>query len=207
VQEYEAVAAKLARRLKDARLVEVLADSGLEKKTDFEEKKPVEKLLKEVEKLKLKVDAEVVFDEEHSLYELHLGAPNNQKINWALAASADYKKLRALAKQTEDYNKPPFTITRNGDKVVKEKAGEVLGYVMDDAKKDFTITRFKGLGEMNPTQLWETTMNADTRTLLKVRLEDVVEAEKIFTTLMGENVEDRRKFIEENALDVVNLDI
>jgi DNA gyrase subunit B len=55
--------------------------------------------------------------------------------------------------------------------------------------------------------LWETTMNADTRTLLKVRLEDVVEAEKIFTTLMGENVEDRRKFIEDNALDVVNLDI
>jgi DNA gyrase subunit B len=78
---------------------------------------------------------------------------------------------------------------------------------MEDAKKDFTITRFKGLGEMNPAQLWETTMNADTRTLLKVKLEDVVEAEKIFTTLMGENVEDRRKFIEDNALDVVNLDI
>jgi len=78
---------------------------------------------------------------------------------------------------------------------------------MEDAKKDFTITRFKGLGEMNPAQLWETTMNAESRTLLKVKLEDVVEAEKIFTTLMGENVEDRRKFIEENALEVVNLDI
>ena len=78
---------------------------------------------------------------------------------------------------------------------------------MEDAKKDFTITRFKGLGEMNPAQLWETTMNADTRTLLQVKLEDVVEAEKIFTTLMGENVEDRRKFIEDNALEVVNLDI
>jgi DNA gyrase subunit B len=78
---------------------------------------------------------------------------------------------------------------------------------MEDAKKDFTITRFKGLGEMNPSQLWETTMNADSRTLLQVKLEDVVEAEKIFTTLMGENVEDRRKFIEDNALDVVNLDI
>ena len=98
-------------------------------------------------------------------------------------------------------------ITRNGDKATKEKASDVLGYVMEDAKKDFTITRFKGLGEMNPKQLWETTMNADTRTLLQVKLEDVVEAEKIFTTLMGENVEARRKFIEDNALEVVNLDI
>ncbi len=78
---------------------------------------------------------------------------------------------------------------------------------MEDAKKDFTITRFKGLGEMNPEQLWQTTMNAETRTLLKVKLEDMVAAEDIFTTLMGENVEARRKFIEENALEVVNLDI
>ena len=83
----------------------------------------------------------------------------------------------------------------------------MLAYVLEDAKKEFTITRFKGLGEMNPEQLWETTMNAETRTLLQVRLEDVVEAEEIFTTLMGENVEERRKFIEENALEVVNLDI
>jgi DNA gyrase subunit B len=207
VQEYEAVAAKLARRVKEPRLVEALAESALEKKTDFEEKKPIDKLLKEIEKLKLKIEGEVVFDEAHSLYEIQFGPPHNQKINWALVASADYKRLRGLAKQVEEYNNPPFTIIRNGDKAVREKAGDVLGYVMEDAKKDFTITRFKGLGEMNPTQLWETTMNADTRTLLKVRLEDVVEAEKIFTTLMGENVEDRRKFIEENALDVVNLDI
>jgi DNA gyrase subunit B len=207
VQEYEAVAAKLGRRLKEPRLVEALAESGLEKKGDFEDKKPLDKLLKEIEKLKLKTEAEVTFDEAHSLYEITFGAPHHQKINWALAASADYKRLRGLAKQTEDSNKPPFTVTRNGDKATKEKAQDVLSYVMEDAKKDFAITRFKGLGEMNPTQLWETTMNADTRTLLKVRLEDVVEAEKIFTTLMGENVEDRRKFIEENALEVVNLDI
>ena len=79
--------------------------------------------------------------------------------------------------------------------------------MVEDAKKDFTITRFKGLGEMNAEQLWETTMNADTRTLLQVKLDDAVAAETIFTTLMGENVEARRKFIEENALEVVNLDI
>jgi len=148
-----------------------------------------------------------VFDEEHSLYEIQFGPPHNQKINWAIASAAEYKRLRALAKQIEEYNHPPFTVTRNGHKIVKEKATDVLDYVVEDAKKDFTITRFKGLGEMNAVQLWDTTMNADTRTLLQVKLEDAVAAEDIFTTLMGENVEARRKFIEENALEVVNLDI
>jgi DNA gyrase subunit B len=98
-------------------------------------------------------------------------------------------------------------VERNSHKVAKAKATDVLDYVVEDAKKDFTITRFKGLGEMNAEQLWDTTMNADTRTLLQVKLEDAVAAEDIFTTLMGENVEARRKFIEENALEVVNLDI
>src|ERR1700756_4840496 len=207
VQEYQAAAAKLGRRLKEPKLGEVLAENGLDKKTDFEEKKSVEKLLKDIEKAKLKLEGKVAFDEEHSLYEILLDAPNDSKINWALAATAEYKRLRALAKQIDEFNKPPFTVSRNGDKAVKERAQDVLSYVMEDAKKDFTITRFKGLGEMNPTQLWETTMNADTRTLLKVKLEDAVAAEDIFTTLMGENVEARRKFIEDNALDVMNLDI
>ncbi|HEX9223501.1 MAG TPA: DNA topoisomerase (ATP-hydrolyzing) subunit B, partial [Candidatus Acidoferrales bacterium] len=207
VQEYEQVTAKLGRRLRDAGLVELLAESGLEKKTDFEDKKLLDKLLKSVEKAKLKLDGKITFDEEHSLHEIQFAAPNNRKINWALASTPEYKRLRALAKQIEEFNHPPFTVTRNGDKVTKEKVGDVLSYVMEDAKKDFTITRFKGLGEMNPDQLWSTTMNAETRTLLKVRLEDAVAAEDIFTTLMGENVEARRKFIEDNALEVVNLDI
>jgi DNA gyrase subunit B len=185
----------------------LLAAFGLDKKADFEEKKGLDRLLKEVVKAKLKLDGEVVFDEEHSLHEIHFGAPHNQKINWALASMPEYKRLRALSKQIAEHDHPPFTVSRNGDKVTKEKALDVLSFVLEDAKKEFTITRFKGLGEMNPTQLWETTMNAETRTLLQVKLEDVVEAEKMFTTLMGENVEDRRKFIEENALDVVNLDI
>ncbi len=207
VQEYGAVAAKLGRRLREPGLVEILAESGLEKKTDFEDKKSLDKLLKEVEKAKLKLDGTIAFDEEHSLYEIQFGAPHNIKVNWALASTAEYKRLRALTKQIEEYNKPPFTISRNGAKVTKEKAKDVLDFVLEDAKKDFTITRFKGLGEMNPEQLWQTTMNAETRTLLKVKLEDAVAAEDIFTTLMGENVEARRKFIEENALEVVNLDI
>jgi len=193
--------------LREQGLVELLAESALEKKTDFEDKKALEKLMKEVDKAKLKLEGKVAFDEEHSLYEIQFGPPHNQKVNWALASTADYKRLRGLAKQIEEYNKPPFTVARNGDKVSKESVHDVLNYVVEDAKKDFTITRFKGLGEMNAEQLWDTTMNADTRTLLQVKLEDAVAAEDIFSTLMGENVEARRKFIEENALEVVNLDI
>jgi DNA gyrase subunit B len=207
VQEYEAASAKLGRRLREPALVELLAESSLEKKTDFEEKKTLEKLLKEIEKAKLKLEGKIAYDEEHSLYEIQFGPPHSQKINWALASNPEYKRLRALTKQIEEFNHPPFTISTNGTKVTKEKVTDVLNYVVEDAKKDFTITRFKGLGEMNAEQLWDTTMNADTRTLLQVRLEDAVAAEDIFTTLMGENVEARRKFIEENALDVQNLDI
>src|SRR6266581_3884969 len=207
VQEYDAAAAKLGRRLREPALVELLAESGLEKKTDFEDKKVLEKLLKEIEKAKIKLEGKVAFDEEHGLYEIQFGPPHNQKINWALASNAEYKRLRGLTKQIEEFNHPPFTVARNGTKVSKEKVTDVLNYVMEDAKKDFTITRFKGLGEMNAEQLWDTTMNADTRTLLQVKLEDAVAAEDIFTTLMGENVEARRKFIEDNALEVVNLDI
>ena len=212
VQEYDVLAAKLVRRLRERALVDLLATSELEKKADFEDKKNLERLQKAVEKTKIKSEAKVVFDEEHSIYELVVGngAPGSAppvRVNWALAASPDYKRLRSLAKAIAISDKPPFTVARNGDKVTKDSAAAVLAYVLEDAKKDFTITRFKGLGEMNPDQLWATTMNADTRTLLQVRLEDVVEAEKIFTTLMGENVEERRKFIQDNALDVVNLDI
>ena len=93
------------------------------------------------------------------------------------------------------------------DPVEKQTARELFAFIVEQGKKDYQVQRYKGLGEMTSTQLWETTMDPERRTLLRVKLEDLAETETIFTTLMGEDVEARRKFIEENALDVKNLDI
>ncbi|MFZ0478904.1 MAG: DNA gyrase subunit B, partial [Terriglobales bacterium] len=91
--------------------------------------------------------------------------------------------------------------------VEKSTARDLFDYVLNEGRKEYTIQRYKGLGEMTAEQLWETTMDPERRTLLSVKLEDLAECETIFSTLMGEDVESRRKFIEENALDVKNLDI
>jgi len=84
---------------------------------------------------------------------------------------------------------------------------QVLSFFMEEGKKGLDIQRYKGLGEMNPVQLWETTMNPEKRTLLQVNVEDAVETDEIFTVLMGEEVEPRREFISNNALEVSMLDI
>jgi len=91
--------------------------------------------------------------------------------------------------------------------VTKQTPHELFEYVIEQGKREYQVQRYKGLGEMTSTQLWDTTMDPERRTLLSVKLEDIAETETIFTTLMGEDVEARRKFIEENALDVKNLDI
>ncbi len=108
---------------------------------------------------------------------------------------------------TSTGKKKPFKITSEDDIKELDTLKECLDYVREIARKGLTIQRYKGLGEMNPSQLWETTMNPDTRTLLKVTLEDAVEANEMFTILMGDQVEPRRKFIEDHALEVRNLDI
>jgi DNA gyrase subunit B len=119
----------------------------------------------------------------------------------------EYRRLRAISKKMAELNKPPFLVVGKKSTETIQKPLELITHVKAQAMRDASIQRYKGLGEMNSEQLWETTMDAQKRSLLQVKIEDAVECEEIFSTLMGESVEARRKFIGDNALDVKNLDI
>jgi DNA gyrase subunit B len=148
-------------------------------------------------------------DEEHGLWEVETTADTgiNVCIDWNLASYVEFQKAVELYKSLEDQLSAPFVVGENGSSEKIQTREELLERVLAAAKKDLTIQRYKGLGEMNPEQLWETTMNPEKRTLLEVRVDDAVETDQIFTVLMGDAVEPRRRFIEDNALDVKNLDV
>jgi len=152
---------------------------------------------------------ELSTDEEHGLWEIETttNAGVNLAIDWNFASFVEFQQAVELYMSLEDKLAPPFIAGENGTKEEIPTRDALLDKVLAAAKKDLTIQRYKGLGEMNPEQLWETTMNPEKRTLLQVRIDDAVETDDIFTVLMGDAVEPRRKFIEDNALDVRNLDV
>jgi DNA gyrase subunit B len=152
---------------------------------------------------------ELTTDEEHGLWEIETVSSTgvNLVIDWNFASYVEFQKAVELFKGLEDDLAAPFVSGENGSSEEVPTREALLEKVLTAAKKDLTIQRYKGLGEMNPEQLWETTMNPDKRTLLEVRIDDMVETDQIFTVLMGDAVEPRRKFIEDNALDVRNLDV
>jgi DNA gyrase subunit B len=157
-------------------------------------------------------DSRVEWDEEHSCYRLvlvtrHHDATLDTVIDRALLASQELRELRQLAHQLEGLGTLPYTLHNGAVAHSIGSLGELLYTVSEVGKKDLSIQRYKGLGEMNPGQLWDTTMDPERRTLLQVTLEDAVEADYIFTTLMGDQVEPRKAFIEAHAKEVVNLDI
>ena len=154
-------------------------------------------------------DTELTTDDEHGLWEIKtfIASGNGVTIDWNFASYVEFHKALELYTTLEDRLAAPFTVGENGTKEEVATREELLEKVLAAAKKDLTIQRYKGLGEMNPEQLWETTMNPEKRTLLQVRIDDAVETDGIFTILMGDAVEPRRKFIEDNALDVRNLDV
>jgi DNA gyrase subunit B len=151
-------------------------------------------------------------DPEHGAKKLVLrtevgGGLRETVLDHAFLSSPEYAELIALRDAFRGLGLPPYTVKLEGGDVVCTTVQEVLAAVRKDAQRGLGIQRYKGLGEMNPEQLWETTMDPARRTLLQVRVEDAVESDEIFSLLMGEAVEPRREFIEKNALDVQNLDI
>ncbi len=135
------------------------------------------------------------------------GVSQTVQVGSEMIGSPEFREMRNLSPMGIGLGAPPFQI-RDADGVREyQTSAELVAHFLARAKKGISIQRYKGLGEMNPDQLWETTMNPDIRTLLQVRLEDRVEAERVFSVLMGEDVEPRRAFIEKHAMEVKNLDV
>ncbi len=131
----------------------------------------------------------------------------NIKLNADFIESVIMQKMLEVYEPIRNLDHPPFTLSTNGESVEARSKQELLEAILESAKKGVYIQRYKGLGEMNPDQLWETTMDPEKRLLLQVRADDLVESEELFTKLMGDAVDERREFIQQNALQAKNIDV
>jgi DNA gyrase subunit B len=150
-------------------------------------------------------------DEEESKYYIEVESRRNginrrTRIDYELTQSPAFGELLALGEKVKSLGEPPLQFQSDGEKMLVPNFSALLNLITQQGRKKLTVQRYKGLGEMNAEQLWETTMQPENRRLLQVTIEDAVKANEIFSTLMGDEVEPRRNFIEKNALNVVNLD-
>jgi DNA gyrase subunit B len=209
LDEVAEVAKRLERRVRDPRVVDVLSDVTLpiDTKADLQDEAHVNQVAAKMREAKL--DVVVERDEEHSAFMIGYKDPTNatRYINPEFLGMPEFRRTRALMKTVARDNVAPFVIVRENQRQTIANWRELLSTVKSEGTREVNVQRYKGLGEMNAEQLWETTMNVEKRTLLQVDLNDFAEAEPIFSTLMGEDVENRRRFIEDNALDVRNLDV
>jgi DNA gyrase subunit B len=217
--EFNTYYGKLERRLHDRKVVDTVLEAlGGRKGLMQKEGRKLHDVFAD-ENLLGKVEAaladagyktDLISDEEHGLSEIEVKIANNGSnvlIDWELATHVEFQRAVDLYKSFVQLSQPPFIIKEGNSETEVESRDDLLNHILTAAKKDLHIQRYKGLGEMNPEQLWETTMDPEKRTLLQVKIDDAVETDEIFTILMGDQVEPRRRFIEENALDVKNLDI
>jgi len=192
-------------------LLNFLLENGVRSKSTFEEKTKIADLQKRLRKSGFEI-FDLYWDEEHNLYGFEVqetdgGREQRSKVHWDLIASVEYRHLSQVYQEIKEMASPPYTLMEKGRKVTIDQEEGLLQSLNHLGREGLSIQRYKGLGEMNPAQLWETTMNPETRTLLKVKVEDAIEADEIFSILMGDEVEERRHFIEDNALFVHRLDI
>jgi len=200
---------KLARKGFSSKFIEFLVLNGVTNKRQFKDRPFMENLLVKLEEGGFSV-SDINLGEEDGYYEFWVTETKNGghrfEVGWEFLSSPELRQLMELSDDFCDLKRGSFRVGE-GEKEEIEDPEQLLNEFMEKAKKGLGIQRYKGLGEMNPDQLWNTTMDPEKRTLVKVRVEDAVEADNIFTILMGDKVEPRREFIQKNALEVTDLDI
>ena len=158
------------------------------------------------------LDWKLLDDPEHNCSKISYSFKENGRnrstiVDFDFLNSPDFEEIKKLKDSIKAAGDPPYSVGENGDAVELPSLLEVTEHLLSRGKKGMSIQRYKGLGEMNPEQLWETTMNPETRVLKQVMIEDAFQTDEIFTILMGDQVEPRKLFIETNALNVSNLDV
>jgi DNA gyrase subunit B len=225
LSEYFSIISRFKEKGMISELIELLFKERVENKDFLQEKEKMLELKNTLNKNEYDT-SDIIWNNERNIYEMTAKPSFNKhkelkvfdlskkikplNINRNLVYSKDFQKGMMLSKNIFKNDKPPFFIYNKEDdtKALRiDDKEQLLSYFINEGKKGLSIQRYKGLGEMNPHQLWETTMNPDKRTLLQVKVEDAVETDEIFTVLMGEHVEPRREFINDNALEVSMLDI
>ena len=208
VYRFERVIQWFEKRRNDPELLLFILSSGINKDT-LKDRKKVEEILRIIKEKDQSINiGEIQLDEEHQTYGVEI-RKHNYKLNLdtKFLTSPEFRELENLFSIVRDIGELPYKVqTKEGPKEIGTLR-ELLELILATAKKGLTIQRYKGLGEMNPQQLWETTMDTDRRTLLQVTIQDSVQSDEIFTILMGDQVEPRKEFITTHALEARNIDI
>ncbi len=208
LSKFERLSEWFERRRRDPEILMLILSLGINKDM-LKDKAKFGDILRKIKERDQGITlGEIQLDEEHQTYGVEIRR-HNYKLNLDInfLTSPEFRELENLYSIIRDLGRPPYRIqTKEGPKEVSSST-ELLEIVYATAKKGLTIQRYKGLGEMNPTQLWETTMDPEKRTLLQVNIQDSVQADEIFTVLMGDQVDPRREFIVTHALEARNIDV
>lgn len=216
--EFEELLGRLSRKRQGSGLLRAFVDEPTLGRELLKNRQAVQELIERVkERLTMaypqaSVHVDLLEDEEHQSNKIVCRMPtngvvSNLEVNHELVGSADFRELQKLAPNAIGLGRPRYRMKVNDAETTFASTDELVEAILEVGKKGLNLQRYKGLGEMNPLQLWETTMNPETRSLLQVKLEDMTGVDEIFTILMGDEVEPRRNFIQQHALEVRRLDV